>query len=109
MDKDRRRPLGGITRETFVNPMSDTHERELLFDVLSCIDSKIQMNTGQIAEINQKCPNDCLVIFDNRYIKRAWEKLPLSKVELIAYILFIGVLIGLGLIEFNAITKWLPK
>jgi hypothetical protein len=106
---DRRQPLGGISRETFVNPKSDTHERELLFDVLSCIDSKIQHNAGQISEINSKCPNDCLTMFDKRYIRKVWEKLPVSKVELIAYLLFIGVLIGLGMIEFNAIAKWLPK
>ena len=109
MTEDRRQPLGGITRETFVNPRSDTHERELLFDVLSCIDSKIQHNAGSIEKINEKCPGDCLVMFDKRYIQRVWEKLPVSKYELIAYLLFIGALIGMKVIPYTAIAKWLPK
>ena len=109
MAEDRRQPLGGISRQTFVNPKSDTHERELLYDVLSCIDSKIQFNSAQITKINMKCPNDCIVEFDKRYIKRAWEKLPVSKSELVTYLVVAGVLLGLGLIEFTGIVKWLPK
>jgi hypothetical protein len=52
---------------------------------------------------------ECTTTLDKRYIRRAWEKLPVSKAELVAYLLFIGMLVGMGMIEFTAIAKWLPK
>ena len=106
---DRRQPLGGISKETFVNAQDEMLYRGLQYDILSCIDSKIQFNSGQIKQINDKCPKDCIVDFDRRYVRKVWEKLPVSKVELIAYLLFIGILIGMKVIPFTAIAKWLPK
>ena len=109
MTEDRRQPLGGITKETFVNAQDESLYRGLQYDIMACIDSKIQFNSAQITKINMKCPNDCIVEFDKRYIKRAWEKLPVSKSELVTYLVVAGVLLGLGLIEFTGIVKWLPK
>ena len=101
---DRRQPLGGITKETFVNAQDETLYRGLQYDILSCIDSKIQLHTGEIKKMNDKCPQDCIIGFDKRYVQRFSEKLALSRSELIAYVFIIGSLFGLGYLTVSKIA-----
>ena len=104
MAEDRRQPLGGISKETFVNAQDETLYRGLQYDILSCIDSKIQLNSGEIKKMNAKCPNDCIISFDKRYVRRFSEKLPLSRSELIAYVFIVGALFGLGYLTISKVV-----
>lgn len=112
MTKDRRQPLGGVRKDTYVH--SGGHE--LTYDLIAGIKSDLCHEIKKIYEdttaIKAQCScrlEQCKEDFDKRYIRKAWEKLPLSKSELIAYLVFIGVLIGLGIIEFTNVIKWVPK
>lgn len=95
--EDRRAPLGGISKQTFVNPESDTHERELLYDMLSCIDSKIQVNSKKIEQINKKCPADCIVEFDKRYLRRIHA--------IIGGLMLMALLVGYGALKWGDIIE----
>ena len=109
---DRRQPLGGVSKDAYLH----TGGHELTFDLIAGMKSDLCHEIKLIKQdtdfIKSQCSCrlvECKADFDKRYIKKVWEKLPVSKAELIAYLLFIGVLIGLGMIEFTAVAKWLPK
>lgn len=109
MEQDRRQPLGGISRETFVNASDERHYRQLEYDILSCIDSKIQRNANEILKINNKCPAECIIDFDRRYLKKVHERIPMSLYELVAYCLVLGGFFALSYLYYDKIpTPPLP-
>ena len=108
MTEDRKL-LGGISRETFVNPRSDEHERGLLYDILSGIDSKIQSNAGQISDIKSQCScrlGQCKGDFGKLFIKRFSEKIPLSTPSLLGIGAGACFLVGYGALKWETVLKW---
>ncbi len=94
--QERRAPMGGISKETFINPTSQTHERELLYDMLSCIDSKVKLNSEKIEKIKDR-PAQCVEDFDRRYFKRLHA--------IIAGLMAISALVGYGFLNWQMVLE----
>lgn len=98
--KDRRAPLGGISKPTFMAVGANSVGEDfagMLYDMMRDI------KACQLRQI-KKC-DTCTEAFDKRYLKRITEKIPLSWPEFIFAILAVGGLVALGYIDMGVIIK----
>jgi len=110
---ERRAPLGGVDKETFVHSAKDPdYHAELAFNLLSGLKSdlchEIKLIGSDVAAIKKQCScrvAECKADFDKRYVKRFSEKIPFSKGEVVVYAIIFGALIGLGYIAVDKIFK----
>ena len=96
---ERRKPFGGITKETFVQAGGNLIEYELMSGIKSDLCYEIKLIKEDTAAIKGQCScrmAECNANFDSRFIKRVHPKIPLSIAEFTAYLVIAGVLIGLG-------------
>jgi len=96
---ERRKPFGGVTKETYVanggNPLQYELMQGLKADLCYEI-KKIKENTDSIKAQCSCRVSECKAGFDSRYIKKVHPKIPLSIAEFTAYLVIAGVLLGLG-------------
>jgi len=101
---DRRTPLGGVDKDTFVDSAHDPAlNAKLTFDLISGIKSdlchEIKLIKADTEVIKLQCAcraAECKATYDMRYIKRVHPKIPLSIAEFIFYLVTVGALFGLG-------------
>ena len=92
---ERRKPFGGITKETFVQAGGNPIEYELMSGIKSDLCYEIKLIKEDTAAIKQQC--SCRMgMCETKFIKRVHPKIPLSIAEFTAYLVIAGVLIGLG-------------
>lgn len=121
--KDRRKPLGGVDKDTFVKSAGDpVLNAELTYDLLAGIKSdlchelqtanaKIDYNrevvAGKINEIKTQCEcrmAECLQQNDRRYLQRfsMFGKIfPISPVGFLVIFAGFWFLVGLGILEIS--------
>lgn len=112
MNHDRRRPLGGIEKATYV----ESGGHPLTYDLIAGLRGEvcaallsIKENTAKLKVIGDtncfKCKNELA----DQYIKKAFGKWPVSVVELFVYILLIGILIGSSILDPKGLLKHIIK
>lgn len=105
MDKDRRAPLGGVDKETYVHSAENAVlNAELTYNLLSGLKSDVCSEIKHVKEDLKECKlhggcqfADC----QHMFIKKVHPRIPLSMPELIFFILTLGTLVGLGYITLK--------
>ena len=99
MTEDRRKPFGGITRETYVESGGKGIEYDLMSGIKSDLCHEIKLIKEDTAAIKNQCAcrlSQCNAAFESKFIKKVHPKIPLSIAEFTAYLVIAGVLLGLG-------------
>lgn len=96
--EDRREePLGGIEKSTYVGSASDPEQHaKLSYDLFHALSSKIDNFQGMCGYC------------DRIFIKRVHPRIPLSLPELVICAAGVGILFGLGYLEWNDVLKLRP-
>ena len=93
MSPDRRKPLGGVQKETFVSSADNPHlNAEFTYDLIAGLRSDL---CHKIDEIKSGClyrDTECHKI----YVPRLIRKLPLTPMEIMILLGGAGVLVGIG-------------
>ena len=108
---DRRKPLGGVTKDSFVHSWSNPEENaKLTYDLLNGLASDLCYKFSQ----TDKKVDDLKIDFENhpadcegRFIKSfaKFRGLQLSLYNFLVLVLVFGVLIGLGVLEFTDVIS----
>lgn len=108
MFHDRRKPLGGVEKSTYV----DSGGHPLTYDLIAGLRSElcaailsVKSDTVQFKKNGATECVKCKEEFTGQYIKKAFGKWPVSIVEFIFYILVVGVLIGTSIINPKELLK----
>ena len=102
MDRDRRKPLGGVEKETYI----ESGGHPLTYDLLAGMRSElcaailsVKEDTNGFKDKGVVHCAECKEELTGQYIKKAFGKWPVSMVEFIMYVLIMGVLIGTAIID----------
>ena len=92
---DRRKPLGGVEKETYVNTGGNPLTFDLIVGMKSDLCHEIKLIQKDTDAIKSQCScrmGQC----ELKFIKRVHPKIPLSIAEFTAYLVIAGILVGLG-------------
>jgi len=93
MDKDRRQPLGGVKKETYIHSGGHELTYDLIAGMKSDLCHEIKLIKADTEAIKLQCScrvSGCKAAFDKRYLKKVHDKVPVSLYGLIFYCVFTG-------------------
>ena len=112
MYSDRRKPLGGIEKTTYVESGGHPMTYDLLAGLRGEVCNAIMSVKEEVEEFRnhdvQHCQS-CKAELSNQYIKKAFGKWPVSIVELIAYVLITGILVGSAILDPKGLLEHFIK
>ena len=112
MVKDRRKPLGGVEKQTYV----DSGGHPLTYDLIAGLRSElcaaiksVKDDTETFKQADVVSCAACREELSTKYIKKAFGKWPVSVVELFVYVLLIGIFIGSAIIDPRGLLEHFIK
>jgi len=109
-EEERRRPLGGVAKETYI--ASGGHP--LTYDLMAGMRSEVCEGLKSVKEdtkyLKRHGVEHCVICkadLERQFIRKAFKKWPVSIVELIFYVLIIGILIGTHTVSIERIFSFL--
>jgi len=106
---ERKAPLGGVDKETFVESAKDAgHNARLTYNVFEALYDEMKKIGDDVSSIKQQCScrvAECKAEFDMRYLRRFSKNIPFSTSEIVVYSIMFGILVGLGYIAIDKIFK----
>ncbi len=110
MDHDRRKPLGGVEKTTYVESGGHPLTYDLVAGLRSELCAAIHFLRDDIKDFRDKDLLHCKACkeeLSSQYIKKAFGKWPVSIIEVIVYLLVVGMLIGSQVIDVKEVIKFL--
>lgn len=105
---ERRRPLGGVTKETYIKAGGDALTYDLMAGVRSDVCEEIVSLHGELKALRENC-GKCQVDLEDKFIKKAFGKWPVSIVEMVAYLVILGILIGSAILDPKGLFQHIFK